>query len=230
VTPEAPTTSNNWFKRLLAQLNGWILLFNLGLALLLTILMGVLTVLVLKNKLDHFDEKVENTIAAWNLPGLHHFFDLIAGLSEPTVLGAGLLLALAVLWSLNKKKATWLLGLASVGGIIIPYLLKNIFQRVRPGVDLDEGIYSYPSGHAAYALCFFGILIYIAWAYRTHTQPRHIFYLRVLWSAVLAFLILSVGLSRIYLELHYPTDIIAGFLVGTIYLLILTAAFANKKR
>ena len=187
----------------------------LGLAVLLAVLFVLLTIGVLDDRLRHFDARTEQVIGDLTFVGSQKLFDLFGFMSKPVIFGAFLILALAVLGWRRLGWAVALLGLAAGGGALLSALLKDTFQRVRPGVDLSEGIYSYPSGHAMYATCFFGSLIYIGWL----TLPAG--WWRALWSLLMAGLILGLGVSRVYFALHYTTDVIGGFLTGGIYVLLL---------
>ena len=96
------------------------------------------------------------------------------------------------------------------------YILKQILQRPRP-IEyriIDENGYSLPSGHSMVSMAFYGYLIY--WIYR-HINNKYI-----KWSLItlLSLLIISIGISRIYLGVHYTSDVLAGFLVAISYLII----------
>lgn len=97
-------------------------------------------------------------------------------------------------------------------------LLKVIFHRPRPdnynAEDVMLQTFSFPSGHAASAVVIFGLLAYIAW--KLLPQP---------WGAIVAgiitLVIIGIGVSRVYIGAHYPTDVIAGWIVGAIGLAII---------
>lgn len=187
----------------------------LGLAVLLAVLFVLLTIGVLDDKLSHFDDRTEQVIGDLTFAGSQKLFDILGFMSKPVIFGACLGLALAVLGWRRLGWAVALLGLAAGGGALLSVVLKDTFQRVRPGVDLSEGIYSYPSGHALFATCVFGSLLYIGWL----TLPSG--WRRALWSLLMAGLILGLGISRVYFALHYTTDVIGGFLTGGSYVLLL---------
>ena len=120
-----------------------------------------------------------------------------------------------------------LLVVSTAGGILLTTVLKAVFRRARPEIidsGYTAGFYSYPSGHATVAVGFYGALTLIL-AYHLRGPAR--------WAAVTlgAALVLLIGFSRLYLGVHYPTDVLAGFLaaplwlvsVGTVYVLWLSA-------
>ena len=133
-------------------------------------------------------------------------------------------LALALLFLLYKQWG-WALRVlvVAVGGVSLMGLLKNVFARHRPPAPLVEGItnYGFPSGHAMMSVAFYGLLLVFC-----------INYIKTKWlkltSAVfLLLLIVLIGFSRIYLRVHYTTDVIAGYSFG-LFWLCLCLFFANR--
>jgi undecaprenyl-diphosphatase len=107
------------------------------------------------------------------------------------------------------------------GEAILGIVLKETFQRPRPQsffgfVPPDS--YSFPSGHAFASLCFFGTL---AWLISKHQSGKLPIFL--IWTAAV-FFILTIGSSRIYLGVHYPSDILAGYLAGITWLVAIYLA------
>lgn len=127
---------------------------------------------------------------------------------------AFLLLILALLLLKLKKEAlqTLLIALSSLG---LMTLFKNLFQRRRPENPLIEGItnYSFPSGHAMMSISFYGLLIWLAARHFRQQQTQ-----RNLVIGLLVLLILLIGFSRIYLRVHYPSDVLAGYCFGIAWL------------
>jgi len=117
------------------------------------------------------------------------------------------------------KKQRWMgmrVTAVSVTSLLLMFGLKYIFIRPRPLTPLLREVngFSFPSGHAFMSFSFFGLLIYII-----HKEVKN----KVLkWLAFLlmAFVIVLVGLSRIYLRVHYASDVIAGFCMGFMWLVI----------
>lgn len=133
------------------------------------------------------------------------------------------LLLIAVLLVYKKRKQALLVTIVALSSLGIMSILKNLFQRNRPENPLVEGItnYSFPSGHAFMSVVFFGLLLYLI------SDFIKIRWLRMLLTGMLIVLLLLIGVSRIYLNVHYPTDVIAGWLLGC-SLLILFIAMFNK--
>jgi membrane-associated phospholipid phosphatase len=96
------------------------------------------------------------------------------------------------------------------------FILKLIFHRDRPVSPLLRAAkgFSFPSGHALMGVTFYGLLIVMVW--QIVQQP----WLKWTLSVFLVLLILAIGLSRIYLRVHYASDVLAGFSVGLVWLLL----------
>ena len=120
--------------------------------------------------------------------------------------------ALVCCWYLysRQKDRLYLYLVCLCGGGILNQVLKRIFERVRPDIFpvIAESGYSFPSGHAMGAICFYGILAYFA-GLGLRSKP-----LRWGLMAAAGIYILLIGLSRVYLGVHYPTDILAGYAAG----------------
>jgi undecaprenyl-diphosphatase len=105
------------------------------------------------------------------------------------------------------------LSITMVGALVLNTTLKLAFARTRPEPFFGTlpHSYSFPSGHSLFSFCFYGVLAGLIMA---RIRSR---WLRVLtWSAA-AIMVLLIGISRIYLGVHYPSDVIAGYLAGAIW-------------
>jgi undecaprenyl-diphosphatase len=103
--------------------------------------------------------------------------------------------------------------LAAGGAQLLNSLLKGEFQRVRPSPVLGMipvQSFSFPSGHAMEAAAFYGFLAYLGWRLLQGGA-------RAAYLAGLVFLVFAIGLSRLYLGVHYFTDVLAGYLAGFIW-------------
>ena len=122
-----------------------------------------------------------------------------------------------------KRHAVWLM-IAVGGSVILDVSLKLSFHRARPVpfVGAVPQTYSFPSGHALSSFCFYGVLAGLLCA-RIQSRAIRIF----VWTSSAA-LVLAIGLSRIYLGVHYPTDVIAGYIAAAAW--VSTLLFAVRAR
>jgi len=132
-------------------------------------------------------------------------------------LGVLITLSLAALFIfvLNGKRQSAIALAAAMGGaIILNNSLKFVFHRVRPepffGVAPES--FSFPSGHVLFASCFYGALSFILVSNWQNATSR-----AATWTSV-ALLVCAIGWSRIYLGVHYPTDVLGGLLVAIFWL------------
>lgn len=116
-----------------------------------------------------------------------------------------------VLWLMVRfRRGLFLFIGASLGSVILNEVLKVVFARERPMLYrlADATGYSFPSGHAMAALTLYGVLTYLIWSHVSSAVGRGII---LLLSIAI---ILTIGISRIYLGVHYPSDIVAGYLLS----------------
>lgn len=108
---------------------------------------------------------------------------------------------------------------------LVNFTLKQILQRQRPIEHriIDESGYSLPSGHSMVSMAFYGYLIYLI-----YKNVKNI-YLKISLIVLLILLIISIGISRVYLGVHYTSDVLAGFLVAIVYLILYIHVIKNTK-
>lgn len=123
-----------------------------------------------------------------------------------------------ILISLIKKNYlyTLLIIINTINSVLLNQGLKKIFFRERPSEFflLEEEGYSFPSGHTMAAITFYGYFIFLIWKSTMKKQNK------IIWTIFLSIIILLIGVSRIYLGVHYTTDVLAGYLIGFAYLCI----------
>lgn len=129
-----------------------------------------------------------------------------------------------VLFVLIKNKK---IGISIISNLVIitaiNQILKRIVQRPRPTEYriIEETGYSFPSGHSMVSMAFYGYLIYLIYKYVKNK------YLKWIFIILLSILICSIGISRIYLGVHYTSDVLGGFFISISYLIIYISA-VNK--
>lgn len=163
----------------------------------------------------NIDNLVENFFLLIRNPLGINFFSCITWLGEWKLVIFFVILVVA-LFRLKGKKEYILSFLITVGGAEISgQIIKILFHRARPDGGLEaENTFSFPSGHALIAVAFYGFLVYYFWCVVKNKTQKYL-----CLGAGLA-LILLIGLSRLYLGVHYFSDVIGGYLLGAIWLAI----------
>ncbi len=190
------------------------------------VVLGLLTWLareMLEGETLRFDEAVRGAVHSVAGPGLTRLMLAASRFGSPVWLGpVGAVIAL-YFFARGWRRAALLLPLTLIGTGILDTLLKYSFQRARPTAFFDYPLptsYSFPSGHAMFSFCFFTVLA--ALLSPRLARPE----LRVLtWTLAIAAALL-IGLSRIYLGVHYPSDVIAGY--GTGFVWVVVVAFGDR--
>ncbi len=164
---------------------------------------------------NHFDEAVYSFLSVYISESCTKLMTVITHMGSSytlTLIAVIIFLAFGVnrQFSVYSKYVIYNLVLTWV----VNEILKVLFQRERPDVLhlIAVNGYSFPSGHAMISMSFYGLLIYI---FLRHLHSKC---LRVCITAVFGLLIFFIGLSRVYLGVHYASDVIAGFVIGIIWL------------
>ena len=178
---------------------------------------------IAENDLVGVDEAVSEYIVSYRSEALTSYFSFVTDLGDRyayvifTVLLAAYFFFKNRSWKFIGQTAIVLL-LASLSSVV----LKRVFNRARPSLEhlVDVNTLSYPSGHSMSAMAFYGFLIFLCVRHRMPT------WLRLMLILILVFLILSIGMSRIYLGVHYPTDVAGGFVGGLIWVAFCAVVFS----
>ena len=181
-------------------------------------LFGLITHEVLSKK----EETADKVVAQF----VHHHFvsdDATQIMKRVTYFASKQFLIIAfialALWCIFYKKHTRLAIetlIIGISGHLMNASLKETFKRVRPADPLMDPLrnFSYPSGHASSGIIFYGLLIYFIWQSGINKAAKYILSILLLAFALL------IGFSRIYLGMHYASDVVAGFCVGFVWLVI----------
>lgn len=174
----------------------------------------ILTVLVKQHSLS-FDLAIISAVQSYENPLLT---GIAKGLSFIGSFGPVLMLCLILIavlyWILGHRMEILLLIGVVFGSSMLNLLLKGVLQRVRPDINRLVEItgYSYPSGHSMAAFSFYSVSAYLLWRHMNSKMGRTI----LITIAIL--MILSIGVSRIYLGVHYPSDVLGGYLASCAWL------------
>lgn len=168
------------------------------------------------SELMAFDQNLITFVREFDHPATYHFLKIMTFLGSSIVL---IFLALLVSFILMRiKKHYWDAAMVIInlsGGWGMNELLKAVFQRERPDIfRLTEASgFSFPSGHAMISFAFYGMILYLVWINFTDNK------LKISCTILWFFLVFFIGISRIFLGVHYPSDVIAGYAGGGLWLL-----------
>lgn len=202
----------------------WTLLLALCAVLLVGVLLafGLLTILHAElPRMAAFDGAMIAGVRGCASPVLSAVMVGLAKLGAIAYFGSGLCVVLLLLVYRGRWHESTLLSGAVLGAFALNESLKLHFHRARPLVPWaleQERTFSFPSGHALFATVFYGTLAYVALLAPT-TAGRKV---SVLLPAIL--LPLAIGLCRIYLGVHFPSDVLAGYIAGGTWLAAVIAA------
>lgn len=168
----------------------------------------LMATLIEAHKIVQFDSTIINLVQGIESPALTaimKFFTFIGSTKIVVILS---ILIIYFLYKVLYHRLELILFIAVIAGTpIINFILKSIFHRARPEFHrlIEIGGYSFPSGHAMNAFSVYGILAFLLWR---HIATRTGRTLLIIFSIIM---ILMIGISRIYLGVHYPSDIIGGY-------------------
>jgi undecaprenyl-diphosphatase len=167
------------------------------------------------------DQSLRLAVHAHSSPALTSALRFMTLFGETGVLIALSVAATALLAALRSKYAALWFAISMLGGFAIDFALKSAFHRPRPPVSFFgtpmPGSYSFPSGHALFSVCWFGTLALLV-APRLRARAARI----AIWSGAVL-LSFAIGFSRIYLGVHYPADVLAGYAAGAVWVGALAA-------
>ena len=169
-----------------------------------------------------FDTTLSNFFTNLRSPGLTGFYKFITDLGD--TFGYVIVFSISTVFFYLKFK-NWKyvaqIALVMILALGSNLLLKNTINRARPISEhlVTVKTLSFPSGHATMAMAFYGFLIYLIFMFSMNKWVKSIL------ITILAFIILNIGISRIYLGVHYPSDILGGFIAGFIWVIFCVMIF-----
>lgn len=184
------------------------------LILLILILLLIFLIYFIKSgKIISFDDTIYSFFASNITYKKTKFFEFISNLASWQCI---VLLCLSSFVFMKDIKKNIIISLNSINSVIINTIFKVIFARPRPLVLhlIEQDGFSFPSGHAMASMSFYGFLIYLI------LKSKLSIFTKTIYVFLLSIIILLVGISRIYLGVHYASDIIGGYLISVIYMCI----------
>jgi len=208
------------------------LLLGLTAAIGSLVFFGWLADEVLEGETRHFDDATRAAVHTLASPALTTTMRGISFLGSTLFLTAATILVIAWFALRNWGREAKLFAITMIGASVLNTTLKLAFKRPRPIPFFDltpPETYSFPSGHSLASCCFFAGLAAIISGRIKSRRAR-----MIIWIAA-SIMFLLIGLSRIYLGVHYTTDVIAGFAAALIWILVIrfvetTASAASRLR
>ena len=173
----------------------------------------ILTYITFNNKINTIDQKVIDYILNIREDNLTNTMMIITNISSAYALIVISILLLAII---KNKKIPISISKNLIIVFIISQLFKIIIKRPRPiNINLVEASgFSYPSGHSMVSMAYFGLIAYLIYKNLNNKLAKIILIISLLITIIL------IGFSRIYLGVHYLSDVIAGFLLAIAYLIV----------
>ena len=177
------------------------------------VLFTIITFFIFNNQINHLDTLVHSYILGIRNKNLTSILLTITNISSAYAL---IVLSILLLIIIKEKKIPLLITLNLICSYALNAFAKVIFTRPRPiGINLiEESGFSYPSGHSMVSMAYYGFIAYLIYKKQKNKLIKTIIIISLLLT------ILLVGFSRIYLGVHYLSDVIGGFLLSIVYLMI----------
>ena len=205
-----------WEKKVYPTLSSFIAFFGiawLAVSILTIYILAELSDDVLAQESFAFDETILLHIHSIANPVLDRAMLFITSIGDPRIVVPLTGIVFVALLVKRHRLAATFFAIDAMGGAALSYFLKLAFSKPRPQLwtsAIEETTFSYPSGHALGSVVIYGFLSYVF----ARLYPR---FAGAIY-AFAAFMILSIGFSRLYLGVHWPTDILAGYGIGFLWI------------
>ncbi len=169
-----------------------------------------------------FDDAVSAAVQSYRNESLTKVFEFITHLGDRVAYSvAAVMVATFFFFKYGRWKFTLQTILVLLLSSLSNVVLKKVINRARPTLEhlVAVSTLSYPSGHSMSAMAFYGFLIYLSFRFSRSWGPK------LLAFFGFGLLILLIGISRVYLGVHYPSDVIAGFVGGLIWVAFCVVVF-----
>ena len=178
-------------------------------------------------ELGSFDDSITAKVLSWKSPSMDWYMRSITEMGD---LNVYIILSILMFAYFYFRKGNLVFAVQAVAVLIVAgglsFWLKDLIDRPRPEAVHHLRIgrtKSFPSGHSMGSIAFYGFLIHLTW--RIYKRKLK----KILFTFILLLIIISVGLSRIYLQVHYPSDVLAGFAAGGMCLILFILIFSTMR-
>ena len=166
---------------------------------------------VVAGRADRYDEVIMDVVHKIDNPPMHEAMNAITQLGAHFVIGSAAGITALAMWRQGRRADAWTVVVSTGGAMIINTLLKNIFQRQRPierarRITLPDS-HSFPSGHSLLSAATYPIVAH-------HFVQNRSVATQAVVHTLTSLTILSVGFSRVYFGVHFPSDVLGGFAAG----------------
>ncbi|HEY9735935.1 MAG TPA: phosphatase PAP2 family protein [Trichocoleus sp.] len=216
-----------WTRRIHPQLTSFVTTIGvlwLGACLLILYIVGQLADEVLEREAFAFDETILLWINQFSTPVLDRVMLTVTQLGDPATVIPVTLISFCAFWLRRYSLEAKMFAINCIGGAVLSTGLKLAFSKVRPQLWpqlIQETTYSFPSGHALGSVVLYGFLAYLLAQH--HRQYKQLIY------GLATVLIVAIGLSRLHLGVHWPTDVIAGYGIGFLWITVGIALLRLQK-
>lgn len=199
--------------------------------LLITLIVSFALLTFLAKQIPYFtfDLSITHFIQNINIPLFPELMEFISWLGNvyPTIFSVGLICL--TIWFFKKPKEALMIFISTSGIILLSQIFKFVVHRPRPDPSLISQIGSYqnldsfPSGHVLYFIGFYGFLLFLIYT----SQKVHL--TRSTLIFILLLMMFLIGMSRIYLGAHWFSDVLGSYLIGTLWLYLMTLLYKRIK-
>lgn len=224
---QSATRRWGWLRRLAAarRLRRAEFAFLVGLAAF-----AVLAVLAKSYAYFAWDERVANAVQSFSPPGMEAFMRVVSLAGDGATSWVIVIGTFLVFFARRRRSEGFGLLLSAAGGSAVNRVVKHVIGRPRPTLELvrvsgEWANESFPSGHVVFYVCFFGFLFFAAFALLPKGSTK-----RKVVCALAALPVLLVGLSRVYLGAHWPSDVLGAYLLSGMWLALSLDAYRRWKR
>jgi undecaprenyl-diphosphatase len=175
--------------------------------------------------INFLDARVQEIILNLRVSTWDNLFFIITKIGSWPIIFLLLIFLYIIFYIRNEKDFIVPFVISVLSSGIMTLIIKFLVDRPRPGVDISlytERLASFPSAHSALTFAFFGLLIYFIWKVKMNLIAK------ILFGLLFIAIIILVGISRIYLGVHFTTDVLGGYLVGLLG--ILFAIYITRNR
>ena len=182
----------------------------------------IITIFMITNNTTLIDNKIYDYIIGYRNDLVDNIFKIITKLADPIPI----IIVIFILLIFLNKENIYILMTTVLLTLLTNQTLKFFIKRSRPDHIrlINENSYAYPSGHAMISIAVYGFLIYLV--YKKVKNKL----IKIVLITVLSIIILGIGLSRIYLGVHYPSDVLAGYFITIPILVLITCLITDHYR